>query len=76
MFLPAHPFDDDKLREECGVFGEIGEGCDPARLAAVDARNPAHHRPVIRLSQNCVALRRSLVCTAANPATLQSGETL
>jgi len=22
--LPAHPFDDDKLREECGVFGVIG----------------------------------------------------
>jgi len=21
---PAHPFDDDKLREECGVFGAIG----------------------------------------------------
>jgi amidophosphoribosyltransferase len=24
MPLPAHPFDDDKLREECGVFGVIG----------------------------------------------------
>ena len=24
MSLPAHPFDDDKLREECGVFGVIG----------------------------------------------------
>ena len=24
MSLPAHPFDDDKLREECGVFGIIG----------------------------------------------------
>lgn len=24
MTLPAHPFDDDKLREECGVFGVIG----------------------------------------------------
>ncbi len=23
-FPPAHPFDDDKLREECGVFGVIG----------------------------------------------------
>ena len=22
--LPAHPFDDDKLREECGVFGVVG----------------------------------------------------
>ena len=21
---PAHPFDDDKLREECGIFGVIG----------------------------------------------------
>ena len=21
---PAHPFDDDKLREECGVFGVVG----------------------------------------------------
>ena len=21
---PAHPFDDDKLKEECGVFGVIG----------------------------------------------------
>ena len=21
---PAHPFDDDKLREECGVFGILG----------------------------------------------------
>jgi len=21
---PVHPFDDDKLREECGVFGVIG----------------------------------------------------
>ena len=24
MSLPSHPFDDDKLREECGVFGVIG----------------------------------------------------
>ena len=24
MSLPRHPFDDDKLREECGVFGVIG----------------------------------------------------
>ena len=24
MSLPLHPFDDDKLREECGVFGIIG----------------------------------------------------
>ena len=24
MPLPSHPFDDDKLREECGVFGVIG----------------------------------------------------
>ncbi|MDQ2092609.1 amidophosphoribosyltransferase [Rhodalgimonas zhirmunskyi] len=24
QFPPAHPFDDDKLREECGVFGVIG----------------------------------------------------
>ena len=24
MPLPAHPFDDDKLHEECGVFGVIG----------------------------------------------------
>ncbi len=23
-FAPAHPFDDDKLREECGVYGVIG----------------------------------------------------
>jgi len=23
-FPPAHPFDDDKLREECGVFGVVG----------------------------------------------------
>ncbi|HHI69556.1 MAG TPA: amidophosphoribosyltransferase, partial [Rhodobacteraceae bacterium] len=22
--LPSHPFDDDKLKEECGVFGVIG----------------------------------------------------
>jgi amidophosphoribosyltransferase len=22
--LPAHPFDDDKLREECGIFGVVG----------------------------------------------------
>ncbi|MFT5271239.1 MAG: amidophosphoribosyltransferase, partial [bacterium] len=21
---PAHPFDDDKLKEECGVFGVVG----------------------------------------------------
>lgn len=24
--LPAHPFDDDKLREECGIFGIYGHG--------------------------------------------------
>lgn len=24
MMLPAHPFDDDKLREECGIFGVKG----------------------------------------------------
>ena len=22
----AHPFDDDKLKEECGIFGVIGVG--------------------------------------------------
>ncbi|WP_116082791.1 amidophosphoribosyltransferase [Tropicimonas sp. IMCC34011] len=25
-FPPSHPFDDDKLREECGVFGVVGVG--------------------------------------------------
>ncbi|MGL5012315.1 MAG: amidophosphoribosyltransferase, partial [Paracoccaceae bacterium] len=24
MRMPAHPFDDDKLKEECGIFGVIG----------------------------------------------------
>jgi len=24
QFPPAHPFDDDKLREECGIFGVVG----------------------------------------------------
>ncbi|MEL7154940.1 MAG: hypothetical protein AAFN51_14345, partial [Pseudomonadota bacterium] len=24
LLPPAHPFDDDKLKEECGVFGVIG----------------------------------------------------
>lgn len=24
LMLPAHPFDDDKLKEECGVFGVVG----------------------------------------------------
>ena len=31
---PAHPFDDDKLREECGVFGVIGTA-DAANFVAL-----------------------------------------
>ncbi len=31
---PAHPFDDDKLREECGVFGAIGMA-DAANFVAL-----------------------------------------
>ncbi|SIS90931.1 amidophosphoribosyltransferase [Roseivivax lentus] len=31
---PAHPFDDDKLREECGVFGLIGSA-DAANFVAL-----------------------------------------
>jgi amidophosphoribosyltransferase len=31
---PAHPFDDDKLREECGIFGVIGVQ-DAARFVAL-----------------------------------------
>ncbi len=26
MRMPSHPFDDDKLKEECGIFGVIGVG--------------------------------------------------
>jgi len=33
-FPPAHPFDDDKLREECGVFGVIGVA-DAANFVAL-----------------------------------------
>ncbi len=32
--LPRHPFDDDKLREECGVFGVIGTA-DAANFTAL-----------------------------------------
>ena len=32
--LPAHPFDDDKLKEECGVFGVIGVN-DAANFVAL-----------------------------------------
>ena len=32
--LPSHPFDDDKLREECGVFGVIGVA-DAANFVAL-----------------------------------------
>ncbi|PQO24914.1 amidophosphoribosyltransferase [Rhodobacteraceae bacterium WD3A24] len=32
--LPAHPFDDDKLKEECGVFGAIGVA-DAANFVAL-----------------------------------------
>ncbi len=31
---PAHPFDDDKLREECGIFGVIG-AADAANFTAL-----------------------------------------
>src|SRR6187431_2527694 len=34
MSLPRHPFDDDKLREECGVFGVIGVS-DAANFVAL-----------------------------------------
>ncbi len=34
MSMPAHPFDDDKLREECGVFGVIGVS-DAANFVAL-----------------------------------------
>jgi len=30
---PAHPFDDDKLREECGVFGVVGVGTASSLVA-------------------------------------------
>lgn len=33
-FPPAHPFDDDKLKEECGVFGVFGHA-DAAALTAL-----------------------------------------
>lgn len=33
-YPPAHPFDDDKLREECGVFGVIGTA-DAANFVAL-----------------------------------------
>ncbi|MEO1313296.1 MAG: amidophosphoribosyltransferase, partial [Pseudomonadota bacterium] len=32
--LPQHPFDDDKLREECGIFGVIG-AADAAQFVAL-----------------------------------------
>ncbi|WP_428541099.1 amidophosphoribosyltransferase [Profundibacter sp.] len=32
--LPSHPFDDDKLKEECGVFGVIGQ-VDAANFVAL-----------------------------------------
>ena len=32
--LPAHPFDDDKLREECGVYGVVGVA-DAAQFVAL-----------------------------------------
>ena len=31
---PAHPFDDDKLKEECGIFGAIGT-TDAANFVAL-----------------------------------------
>jgi amidophosphoribosyltransferase len=34
LLPPAHPFDDDKLREECGVFGVIGVA-DAANFVAL-----------------------------------------
>ncbi len=33
-YLPRHPFDDDKLREECGIFGVIGVA-DAAQFVAL-----------------------------------------
>ena len=31
--IPAHPFDDDKLREECGIFGIYGHADAAAHTA-------------------------------------------
>ncbi len=52
--FPRHPFDDDKLHEECGVFGVIGvgRGCKfhspwTARLAASRARGGRDRQPII-----------------------------
>ena len=39
--LTTHPFDDDKLREECGVFGIYGADTAAARRRARPARAPA-----------------------------------
>ncbi len=33
--LSTHPFDDDKLREECGIFGVAGEGVAAAAMTAL-----------------------------------------
>jgi amidophosphoribosyltransferase len=33
--LTTHPFDDDKLREECGIFGVIGDGAAAAAMTAL-----------------------------------------
>ena len=45
---PAHPFDDDKLKEECGVFGVIGVA-DAANFVGLDCTrcSIADKRPVV-----------------------------
>ena len=40
----AHPFDDDKLKEECGVFGVIGVA-DAANFVALGLHALQHRGP-------------------------------
>ena len=45
----AHPFDDDKLREECGVFGVIGVA-DAANFVALGL-HALQHLSLIHISE-------------------------
>mgnify|MGYP004117966801 CR=1 FL=1 len=65
---PAHPFDDDKLHEECGVFGVIGVNDAAKAGATLDSLGDAPAQNSLELSaQNSLSLSESTFAKCCGP---------
>src|SRR3546814_5040226 len=62
--LTTNPFDDDKLREECGVFGVSGAADSAAALVALGLHALQHR------GQEAAEIGRAHVCTPVTNAHL------